>query len=305
MAAIISTTLRYTGQGATSETDGKQSGRMTASREFDVVTTADATEVFVHLYAPVPRRGDPHPDYPFLRCRTRSFSRLSHIMYRAAIEYVLEDDGQGDEEESEKNPLLKPAKIRYGHATTEEPIDQEAVDGPQFIANDNKPIVTVAGESFDPPISRPFSDRMITIEKNFATFDVLFSDDYFETVNEDTFLGYPPGRLLCEYVDAEPVEEGDLTYYKVTASFKARKQGRATSPAKTWHRRIRAEGFLVKVAGSNPVRYEHYKNSGGDLVSKPVLHKISDGTIITDPKQAEWYEWKVFPTKPFQALGII
>ena len=292
---ILSFTRRFSDTGASSETDGRQSGRQDAVREYDIVTDGTESEVSVEYNAPLPRRGNPHPDDPYRRVRNVEINQISPIMFRARVTYVKEDTGEDNEEP--QNPVLQPSKIRYGHQTTEEQID-ETIDG--------KPICTVLGEQFDPPISRPFSDRVITIERNVATFNAQDYDDYFEVVNTDTFLNYPAGRLLLDFIDAESITEGDFTYFRLTAQMRARKQGRATSVAKTWWRRIRAEGLYVNAAGDDafPPLIEHFKIKG-ESVSKPVLHTIDTGHYVDDPNDAEWYEFETYEGKSFQALNLI
>jgi hypothetical protein len=288
-------TRRITGTGLTAETDGKKSGRQLSEYAWDILTDGTETEHSVRWKVPLPRRGDPHPENTYFRCRMIRVVQKSSIHFEAFAEYALDDRGKDSEDEEENNPLAQPAKVKYGHASKDEAIDQDRT---------GKPVCTVLGESFDPPISRPFGGRVITVEKNLPSFNPHFYDTYFDTPNTDTFLGYPAGTLICDFVDGDETEEGDLHYFKAVGQFRHLPQGRMSSLERTHWRRVRAEGYYIMPDSGLPVA-EHARKKG-ELVTKPVLHKVSNGKLITDATLAEWYEFDVMEApKSFLALNLI
>lgn len=288
---------------STGETDG-QTGSRSSSRLFHVLVTSGAiteTADTVRAFAPLPNPGDPHPTDLGMFCRRKTVQKVSVLLYEATCDYETPrggGSGGGD------NPLSAPAVIRFSHVVTEEQIDQDM---------DGKPICCLATlEQFDPPITRQFGDLQMTVTKNVATFDPLQAYVYMFAVNSDSFFGADPGVCLLTQFEAENVVEGAFQYWRRTVGIQFRSGQPNTTNDKAWYRRIRAEGYYIRIPNreeiGQPVKTYHAIDAEKQPVTKPVLHKISNGQAVddqSDPTLAEWYEFKIYRSLPFAALNIL
>jgi hypothetical protein len=164
------------------------------------------------------------------------------------------------------------------------------------------------GERFE-NVTEEFVDRLIVIQRNFSTFNTASVDPYLRSVNSDLFLGYLPGQARMKSINASTVYIGDTTdvYFSVTARVHCRVITRASSPAKTWYKRLRHEGYYCLVA--NPF-------DGGALIKgqcrvkgKPVTRPAllaADGQMLPDTTTtAVWLEFQTLQPLPFAALGLL
>lgn len=271
-----------------------------ATRSFQIVApNAGYSPVLVRhtlmATGKLPQIGSTHPEHSYLICREVEVGQSGPIYFEASARYRQIGSANGED------PTGQPPDIQYSHIVTEEAIDEDA---------DGKPICTVLGESFDPPLTRPFADLFIRVTKSVLDFNPLLASAYMHKVNSDEFLGLPPGTLLVEEFSASSVitqtESGIVAYWRQTIGIHVRRGAPRTSDARAWWKRVRAEGFYIKV--DIPVFglvKALARDEAGEPVSKPVLHKVDDGTEITDPQDAEWYEFKVFESIPFQPLSFI
>jgi hypothetical protein len=103
------------------------------------------------------------------------------------------------------NPLDRPPRILWRPGRTEEP---------SFIDANGVNFVDTAGIPFDPPPAMPVIHRFLTITRWESTYDVAKSEEFENTVNEESVLGpltpgpIAPGRMmLLSYVPMEAYDE--------------------------------------------------------------------------------------------------
>jgi hypothetical protein len=103
----------------------------------------------------------------------------------------------------------------------------------------DKPVVNSAGEPFDVNPTREAGELVIHLTRNQYTFDAAFYDGFRHTINEYAVVldgtTYAPGTLKLSPVNCQKVTESvangiggseqDVTYYKLTFTFKARADG--------------------------------------------------------------------------------
>lgn len=300
--ALVNVTLKPRESGAGDQVDDNlKNPRSEATRVFTLLSDSVNDNELTIKYAAqaaglLPRRGEAHPSNFYLRCVNVDIRRTSLIYYEATASYTSiggGDDGQQD-------PTLDPPEYRWGFAESQEPIDQDA---------DGKPIVTVHGESFDPPLTETVYTLMLSATKNVAVFNPIVAADYIGSVNTDTFLGvFPPGTALITQFEANSVTTNDLVYWRQTTGLQFRTGEPNTTNAKAWWRRVRAEGFLVtvdSVLGGGAKDNVRAVDKNGEPATKPVLHDKTTGEEILDPEDAQWYEWKTKKTRPFGAISLI
>lgn len=281
---------KFSGEGGTERSDGRAFSQG-ARRSFTVVSDAPTTDTAygAKRATGIPRVRDPHPDDLSLRVVDVNAKRTSHVMWEVDVEYASQTAAG-------RNPLDEPAVVRWGFVTADEPIDSD-VSG--------KPIVTKNNERYDPPISAPASDLVLTIVRNVSTFDPGLARTYKNAVNSDTFIGQAAGTARLEGIEAESVTDEDFSYWKLTVEIRFRVGIRGGADAKAWYRRVLHQGFIIRDAAGDAAAKWHRASDGhgGDSVV-PVMLK-SDGTQETDPNSAYWQEWQIYNSKPFSVLGLL
>ncbi|NIP28171.1 MAG: hypothetical protein GWN55_11580, partial [Phycisphaerae bacterium] len=183
------------------------------------------------------------------------------------------------------------------------------------------PITNSAGESFDPPITKPYSDMIIRYTRNEQTFDRLVAADYKNAVNSDTFLGFDAGHVMCTMFEADQMIAGTLTYYKVRYEFRVRYDevktkdsgGSTQTQVFGWKKRIRDEGYRERTGETNPdgsPKYSPIQDENGQNVSQPHLldgsgKKLKD-SVIQDPPLPEtcFLKFEVHKKRAFSTLNI-
>lgn len=232
-------------------------------------------------------RGAPHPDDPTMRITGIRVGRLDHIQFIADVNTMVRGFEPGE------SPLDEPPDIETDFASTTEAMDRD-VNG--------KPMATVNGEPFDPPITDEIHDLVITVGKNVPTWDFLTAWLYMgggsraSAHNSDTFLGFPPGASRVRGLKARSVHSEDFSYWRATGIFEFRQAAPNSDISRAWWKRIRHEGFKIKLLiGENL-----FQEIAG---SKPVPLKL-DGTQELDPKKAHWLEFQTGDKRPFNIFGL-
>jgi hypothetical protein len=262
---------------------------------YHVVATAGTTEAEVLAHADIPKIRNQYGGAQWLRVVNVTASRTSPLLWEVQVQYQTPQGAGGGGAQS---PLLTPPKIKYGSEVTTEDIDTD-VDG--------KAILMVTTEEPNPRITREFHTPLIHIQRNVLWVNSSIIADYRMVTNADTWYGNPPGTCLIRSLEAENVPDADFDYWVVNASIAIRRGAPNTTDDKAWHVRRLAQGFLENVP--DPVGGPDLKGvtatKNGKPVAKPVLHDITDGFLINNPLNAEWYEWKIYESKPFSELGLI
>lgn len=264
----------------------------TITDAYQIVHTADTDNLDIEFAAGVPRIGDVYPGRLFVYCDSLSFEKASPILTIATVNYKGEIGPTGDQD----SPLNKPPEISWSDTETDEPTDED-ING--------APIVNVNGEPID-GVTMKIADNIVTIKRNFLTFNPYVTGLYRHSVSSDTFLGYPPGTARLIRYNAKNVNVDDnQTFWEVTASIQFR-LGIRTTDDKAWYKRVRNEGFYEVVTdpfSTSPVIVQA-TDGNGKPVTRPVLLKV-DGTRETNPNNANWLEFQVYRSLPYNALGLI
>ncbi len=243
---------------------------MRAQQGWQVVTDDVTTsEIQVKRAPGIPRVGDPHPEdmrLTVVNIETGDPDDSGYVWNDVKAKY--EALTNGGTEDAPISPLDLPAEISGGGRKVSEMIDRDV--NQTVIAN-------TVGEPFDPPITETFTDQEITIVKNFATYDPVEMQKYYNNTNADNFLGFPPGTVLIDDIRFKRVVTPTLIYYQVTFIVLVRLPVfEGDAPETAWERRIKNEGY-------------YYKNAAGDIVravdkdDKPVVLPVplkSDGTRV-------------------------
>jgi hypothetical protein len=263
----------------------------TIRRAYQVVHGVDTDAGDIESASGIPRIGDFFPGLIYVYCDSIELSRVSPIMSVVAVSYKGEIGPDGDQD----SPLNAPPEISWSDTETDEPTDED-IEG--------KPIVTANGEPID-GVTMKIADNIVTIKRNFLTFNPYVTGLYRHSVSSDTFLGYPPGTArLIRYNAKNAFYNDNQSYWEVTGSIQFR-LGIRTSDDKAWYKRVRHEGFYVKETdpfNSSQIVVQA-RDGNGKPVTRPVLLK-ADGTRETNPDNAHWLEFQVYRSLPYNSLGL-
>jgi len=268
-------------------------------RKFDIGFVAayqvlhDANEPELNIYQAegIPAAGSSFPGFPFCYADGASIERVSPIFSIVTITY----SGEIAKSVQGTSPLLSPPKIDWDDVETEEEVDEDFLGFPIVTKNYEQ----IAG------LKRPIPDQTVTIRRNMATFNPYVQARYRQAVNSDTFLGWPAGTARLTKFAASNVYDKDLGYWEITAQIQFRYPYK-TIPARAWYKRVRHEGFYVRVnksgGGTAIVRAVDYGLR--EPVTKPVLLD-ENGYQLPEGALAHWLEFRIFDSLPFNALGLL
>lgn len=221
-----------------------ENGKPTHTRAFLVTTDdrQDGTAVALTAELPaspgpaarVPRHRDPHPkgDGSSVQTLTAEPHENSDVHFVVTAEYGVPTN---ETTSTTADPLAAAAEISYGAGESTEsymydrspqPSDWNLlIDGPWK----GKPVTNTAGDRFEDSQERESSELVITIATNEPTYNANDMERYSHTLNESavTIDGttYAAGTLKLSPITATRVRENGQTYYKVTKTLKARRDG--------------------------------------------------------------------------------
>jgi hypothetical protein len=273
--------------GTADSPDGKQRN-VSMIRAFTVTLAAQDPLEVAYYSSGLPLVGDPYPGTLFVICRNLAAQRLAPTLAMVSVTYSGEVGPSGEG----SSPIANETTVSWSGQISDEAIDQD-ING--------KPIVTANGEPID-GLTERIPDQVAVIEKNFASINTYGLTQYLKSRNSDTFLGWPPGTVrFWEYSATNVITDGVAGFWKVSGKFIFREPYN-TTPDKTWHKRVRHEGFLVRsVAGGTPrIAFDRVTKTP---VTRPILLK-ADGTRETDPDNAHWLEFETTRALPYSALGF-
>jgi hypothetical protein len=205
---------------------------------FQILHDVGEPEINKYSAPGLPAGGSVYPGTDFILAGRAQLQQVSPIMTIATVEYrgeVAPLTGSGN---PSGNPILAPPSIDWDTVLTEEEIDED-------IHGD--PIVTEAGERVR-GIKAEFPDIVLTVERNFATWDSYLQAVFSRGVSSAPFAGWPAGtgrviKLKARSVIGDPTV--GLGYWRGTLQVKFRIPYR-TTPDKAWFARWLHQGYKCK-----------------------------------------------------------
>ena len=305
---IVSVDLMWSNAGGDfASTDNFRKFTGAINSAYQVFTTYDATLLDV-LQAPgIPAAGSSYSaDFPFVYAEQARPEKISPVYWIVRVAYSGEVSfgGQNNQPQS---PVVTPAVIDWDDVEVEMEIDEDY---------DGKPIVTPNGEAIN-GVKRLFADQTVTIQKNMLMFNPFVQGRYRQSVNSDSFLGWPPGTAKMQKFQAKSVRSSEVNgggYWQVLAVIQFRYPYR-TTPEKAWYSRNRLEGYYKRVALPGPPVNGVQPSAiiratrAGEPTAKPVLldpqgFQLAD-VDPPDPQTAHWLEVKLYEPLSYNALGLL
>ncbi len=307
---IVSCTKRNSGDGIDRKRGETQPFEDRQTEEWDIVVdTAGASSTWILQNAPLPNAYSPHPDNANLRCTGEHQIRReggSPIHFVAVVTYETPPPGSAlpepQEVPSDKRPEKREREPYLEEWSTYK--SQEQID----VDINGKPIATVVGEQFDPPVVEDVWDIQAVFGKNVDQKNQNLINARGHT-NTDQFQGYAAGQCLIDSVNYKYFTDPDnnKSYWRQTVTVLIREPAKGNPQniliADLWKKRIRAEGYKVfqNANDNEPVKA---KDSDGEYATTPVLHNPASGQQIDDPTQAQWYFFRTKGETAFQPLKI-
>ena len=242
---------------------------------WQVLCDPDDDSEAVSQAADLPQAGDLYPGTTSIMCRNKKLNKISPIFWIVELEYTGEI-GPGGFQDFPEN---RPAEVNWGKVDSTEEIDKD---------NSGNAIATVNGEPIK-GVTKQLSDLVATIKKNYAAVDLAATHQYLHSTNSDTFLGFAAGtgRMTGFSANEKNADGADGTYYEVTVTVQFRYPYNTTA-AKAWYARVLHQGHRLNT---------------GEIKSSPVL-LTSAGAREEDPASADFLEFQIYDSLPYNALGL-
>lgn len=273
---------------------------------YQVVHSADAREVDIYSAQGLPYVGQPYPGTDFVLAKRGQIEKAGPILSIVIINYegeVAPLTSSGGGGGPTFSPINNTPLIDWGNSTSTEEIEDDF---------DGLPLCNVVGDQVE-GIKMMIVDQVVTIQRNFSTWNSYLQSRYVHATNSDTFLGWPPGTGKIVDLGANNVI-GDTGngYWKGHMKVQFRYPYR-TTPERAWWARYLNEGFyeyFPEVQGPPDANgiYPSKRIRAVDENKQPVTKPVSldeFGKKITKASDAIWIERKIYDSLPFSGLGFI
>lgn len=245
-------------------------------------TDLPSEEAIVALDADgIPEIWDEHPKEPYWFVANKDSFCIKQHYFGVTVFY-----------EYRMNPLDEDPVVRWMPAVSNEPIDEYIDEN-----GDKKPITNSSDESPDPPLTIEVHDMVLHYERNEQYFNSMLASQYRGAVNNDTFYGFPAGKVRCTQIEATMQRVGNLRYWRIVYEFQFRYDG--------WKRRVLDEGYREKIGTTSEGKpeYKEITDSEGQKVTQPV--KLDgEGKRLDEGADAVFLEFDLNKYMPFGALNI-
>jgi hypothetical protein len=158
--------------------------------------------------------------YPGVRVRDKNARYVdpNSNIWLCTVELATPEHNDGNTSAENDNPLLDYPLLALAYEEREEILYNT-------YATTRTPVTAIkssAGEIFDPPPVVQRSSAVMTITQNYAyDWDIISAvTTYIDTINSDTFLGYPPHTLRITNIDPKGAVRNSTQYLEVTITMK-------------------------------------------------------------------------------------
>lgn len=279
--------------GSVDSPDGRSS---THTYERGYTITLAASDQLDECYTAygLPLIGDLYPRSNFIYVTGHRPQRVSPIMAIIIVEYRGEIPAGSYPTTGGGGPEDIVSRITWRNVSRDEPLDED-FNGKAITNKNDEPIEG---------LTEIKSDQMATIERKFLTINMYAIRLYFRAVNSDAFLGWPPGTArIMDYQATANFAGGFVSFWDISASILFREQGRASTDAKAWYKRVLHQGFSERLAAGGAI--EPARNPvTKELETKPVLLDVN-GVREPDPESAHWLEFQTLGSLPYSLLGLV
>jgi hypothetical protein len=282
-------------------TDNFRRLRASFTEAYQVLHSVDATDFDIYSAQGLPYVGQPFPNTDFVLAQKGSIRKIGPILSHVIIKYEGEVAPLTSNGSPSSSPIAAAPMVRWSSVTESLEIDED-ING--------LPIATVIGEPLN-GVRADFVDLVLTVERNFISWNTYLQSKYLHSVNSDEFEGWPAGTAKIKVLEANNVIDKVNGYWKATLQVQFRYPYR-TTPERTWWARVRHEGYYERVKAEGPpdqngnfpytkVRMvdEHKK-----ALTRPTGIKL-DGTQAKTQEETVWLEFQRYRPLPYYSLGFL
>jgi hypothetical protein len=202
---------------------------------------------------------------------------------------LIHESGEEKLADGALNPLEKRPKVTWGSVKYEIHKSKDL---------DGLPFVNTAGEPLLEPPKLDENRSLLTITRNEETFSEAYVKQFRDTVNFDTFLGYPPNTVKCRDIVGDQEYDADWgMYWEVKYEFEIRDD--SDTDGDGWTLVVLNAGLREKkTSGAAPTEVM----MGGKPVSDPVL--LNQAGLYVPGADPYYLEFHIYPEKNFADLNI-
>jgi hypothetical protein len=237
---------------------------------YQILHDVGTPELDKYLAPGLPAAGAVYPNTNFVLAGRARMDQVSPIMTIATVEYRGEIAPQGGSGQPSNSPLLAPPSIDWDGVLTSEEIDED-IHG--------RPLLTAAGERIR-GIQAEFPDIVLTIQRNFATWNSYVQAAFLRSVNSVPYAGWPAGTGRVQKLKATSVigdPDKGLGYWRASLQVKFRIPWR-TTPDRAWWARAFHQGQYTKKRLDGP------PTSGGVVPFSVVPCVDGHKSVATSPR---------------------
>lgn len=253
-------TTEYIGELRGTDVEKDNKGVRKCSRKFEVQSdTTEELQFAVLATAGLPALYDEHPENSGMLVERLRAEQMDEDPYRWTVTADYSSQTV-DPDKTVENPLERAPVIRWGQAKYQKAVDRDA-QGAAYLNS--------AGDPFDPPRELSRGKLTLSIEKNIALEDysAVFNAAFWDTVNDDTFLGFPAGTVKCGSITADSQQENGLIFWRVRYEFEI-----DYTDEWGWNKPILDRGFNYVVINDDGTTTKFLVRDGeGAAASSPAL----------------------------------
>ena len=204
----------------------------------------------------------------------------------------------GDSRYNKDNPLQVPPVVTWNTWSELHPVDED-ING--------FPVANACAMPFDPTVMKRVQSPAVIVERNEATYPVLFAQTYNDAINSDVFYGWQPETAKVESITAQNRFDNGIPYWAVRYEihFKSPDWKERIANVGTRHYKLDANGFFIRDADGDKQLF-HPVDGDGNYSTDPVWLNW-DGTRMPQDQiaaNAIYLPFDIYEQKPFQALNL-
>lgn len=285
-------------------TDSFRKLKAAFTEAYQVIHSPDATDFDIYSAQNLPYVGQPFPGTDFVLARRGSIQKQGPILSVVTINYegeVAPLTGGGASQPT-SSPIGNPPLVDISNVLTWEEIDTD-ING--------IPLTNVIADPVK-GLRRLVVDQVVSIERNFLTWNTYLQSQYMNATNSDTFFGWPPGTGKVMDLSANNVIGQTNGYWRGRLKVQFRVPYR-TTPERAWWLRYINEGYYEYFAavqgppdqnGVFPNNKIRIVDENKQPVTKPSLLDRF-GKKLQDVNDSVWIERQIYDSLPLSALGFL
>jgi hypothetical protein len=267
-----------------------------------VIHDPHSTEFDIYSAQGLPYVGQPFPGTDFVLAKRGGIQKVGPILSIVTINYEGEVAPLTSGGQPSGSPIGNTPLVDWSNVVSSLEIDAD---------RNGIPLVNCIGDPVK-GLKKLVPDQVVTIERNFLTWNTYLQSRFMDATNSDEFLGWPPGTGKVMELSANNVIGQTNGYWKAKLKVQFRIPYR-TTPERAWWLRYINEGYyeylgVVQGPPNQDGVYPPNKIRMCDDHKQPLTTPVSldqFGKKLKDIYAAVWIERQIYDSLPLNALGFI